>query len=543
MIKELHIAEEEINGMINKHNNVQNGFKEYGLLDSKWLENYINYLKNSNNNQMKGISFSKDDIFGKTELKDYSYIDDKMQFKFKVNFSFISKKGLFLISEHNNNEKEKNFIKNFFDNLIIGGGCIIKKDFSGQAPYSHIILYKGNKNNNIDYVIKIGDKKRREEALNYILNNNIWKYLKKIEYKEEDEYKEIYDDKKKIIGFIVRNGNPERIEELKRLERVMIQNESLIKNNLQNMNYNNINLLNNNINKAFGNIIETDKINNFNNNMNQINFISNINQKNNSYINNNFRNYQNNYMINNSDNNNFNICFNQNKNFYNNQFSNALGNGYNDNQINNFNDNIIFNNQKEKEKDNKISELLKSNTELNNRIFLLENELNQEKVKNTILNNKINDLQNELNKSEKKNKEEADDNKILREKINSYKNTANNNSLITKLMEIMDELKIKEKKLNNIKSQLKFELDEGEKLMTIIFSSTKQDCLQSFICKNTDQFSRLESLLYQKGEYKNYKQIENYFLVGGRKINRYETLEENGIKNNDIITLVKMVEE
>jgi len=72
-------------------------------------------------------------------------------------------------------------------------------------------------------------------------------------------------------------------------------------------------------------------------------------------------------------------------------------------------------------------------------------------------------LQNELNKCEKKNKEEADDNKILREKINSYKNTANNNSLITNLMEIMDELKIKEKKLNNIKSQLKFELDEGEK--------------------------------------------------------------------------------
>lgn len=72
-------------------------------------------------------------------------------------------------------------------------------------------------------------------------------------------------------------------------------------------------------------------------------------------------------------------------------------------------------------------------------------------------------MQNELNKCEKKNKEEADDNKILREKINSYKNTANNNSLITNLMEIMDELKIKEKKLNNIKSQLKFELDEGEK--------------------------------------------------------------------------------
>ena len=47
--------------------------------------------------------------------------------------------------------------------------------------------------------IKIEEKKRREEDRNYILKNNIWNYLKKIDYKEEDEYKEIYDDKKKSL--------------------------------------------------------------------------------------------------------------------------------------------------------------------------------------------------------------------------------------------------------------------------------------------------------------------------------------------------------
>ncbi len=67
--------------------------------------------------------------------------------------------------------------------------------------------------------------------------------------------------------------------------------------------------------------------------------------------------------------------------------------------------------------------------------------------------------------------------------------------------------------------------------------------MQSFICKNTDQFTRIESLLYEIEEYKQYKLIDNYFLVGGRKINRYQTLEENGIKNSDLITLVKMVED
>ena len=199
MIKELFKTEEEINGMINKPNSVENGFKEYGLIKSKWLENYIKYLNNSYNNQMEVISFSRKDIFGENDLKDYSYIDKSMQFSFISNFSLVSKKALFLISEHNNNEKEKNDIKNFLHYIIIGGGCIIKRDFNGKAPYSHIILYKENKNNNIDYIIKIEEKKRREEDRNYILKNNIWNYLKKIDYKEEDEYKEIYDDKKKSL--------------------------------------------------------------------------------------------------------------------------------------------------------------------------------------------------------------------------------------------------------------------------------------------------------------------------------------------------------
>ena len=32
-------------------------------------------------------------------------------------------------------------------------------------------------------------------------------------------------------------------------------------------------------------------------------------------------------------------------------------------------------------------------------------------------------------------------------------------------------------------------------------------------------------------------ETENYFLVGGSKINRNKTLEQNNIKNDDVITL------
>ena len=38
--------------------------------------------------------------------------------------------------------------------------------------------------------------------------------------------------------------------------------------------------------------------------------------------------------------------------------------------------------------------------------------------------------------------------------------------------------------------------------MSVIFISTKQNILGSFICKNMDKFSRVENLLYEIEEYK-----------------------------------------
>ena len=42
-------------------------------------------------------------------------------------------------------------------------------------------------------------------------------------------------------------------------------------------------------------------------------------------------------------------------------------------------------------------------------------------------------------------------------------------------------------------------------------------------------------MLYNK--YPKYTDTENYFLVSGKKVNKHKTLENNNIKNNDIITL------
>ena len=71
--------------------------------------------------------------------------------------------------------------------------------------------------------------------------------------------------------------------------------------------------------------------------------------------------------------------------------------------------------------------------------------------------------------------------------------------------------------------------------MTIIFISSDQNIISSFICKNTHNFKFLENKFYQK--YSEYKYLDNIFFSNGKKIDKNKSLDENEIKNNDIITI------
>ena len=57
----------------------------------------------------------------------------------------------------------------------------------------------------------------------------------------------------------------------------------------------------------------------------------------------------------------------------------------------------------------------------------------------------------------------------------------------------------------------------------------------SIIGKNTDKFVRLEEKIYE--DYPEYKDEETYFMKNGEKIKRFKSLDENNIKNNDILML------
>ena len=204
-----------------------------------------------------------------------------------------------------------------------------------------------------------------------------------------------------------------------------------------------------------------------------------------------------------------------------------------------FNRNLITNEKKEKEV------LPDDNYNKNNKeIDKLNNLLKEEKLKNENLSKKNEILEKEL-------KKEKDENKLIKEKlkqldlelskkikeldIEKNKNHENFNNLNNINI-------IKDKEINELKEKLSrypFELNEGEKMMTINFISDNQKISNfSLICKNTDIFNNIEKRLYE--EFQEFYGSENYFTIHGNKINKFKSLDENNIKNNDVIILNKI---
>ena len=132
--------------------------------------------------------------------------------------------------------------------------------------------------------------------------------------------------------------------------------------------------------------------------------------------------------------------------------------------------------------------------------------------------NEINELLNEI-------KNFYDFQNINKDKDNSCKDF-----IIKELYNEID--KIKEKL-----SRYPFELSNGEKLISVIFTSSDQNMFYSIICKNTQKFIELEQKLYN--DYPEYSESNNYFMINGNIVNKDKSLDENKIRNNDIIILTQ----
>ena len=161
---------------------------------------------------------------------------------------------------------------------------------------------------------------------------------------------------------------------------------------------------------------------------------------------------------------------------------------------------------------------------------LIEN-LKEEKNKNLLLEKEVSNLKNKLYIIRKK----FENLKIINRLDYELKTKLNKIDSKESLIKIILE---KEKEVKEMKAKLlrfPFELNEKEKLMTIIFTSVDEKLLFSVIWKNTDKFNIIENKLYE--EYPIYYESENYFTVNGSKINKAKSLVDNKIYNNDVILL------
>ena len=204
--------------------------------------------------------------------------------------------------------------------------------------------------------------------------------------------------------------------------------------------------------------------------------------------------------------------------------------------ITNKNNKPISKNENKKSK-NEISK--------DNEIERLKRELKEEKEKNKNLENIINELRTKNKNDTQKLKNEI---KSYVEKIEKMKNdiqklSSENNNLKDKMKgqytkNNSDEIISLYKRIDDLNAKLKrypFILEEGEKIMSIIFTSVDQNLNYSMICKNTDTINQLESKLYQ--EYSKLDRAHYYFICNGNVLNKFEKLEKLKIKNGDIIVL------
>ena len=148
--------------------------------------------------------------------------------------------------------------------------------------------------------------------------------------------------------------------------------------------------------------------------------------------------------------------------------------------------------------------------------------------------------------------EEKRKNKILFDENNNLKNINKKlNEEIISLKQYKEQIKLLKYQINkkNIEIQ-NYQLNNnykddigitsikpGEVVLAISFVSMGNQDIGHYavVCKNTDLFVRLEEKLYN--DYPQFKNYETYFEVKTKRIKRFKTLDENKIKNGDVINI------
>ena len=147
-----------------------------------------------------------------------------------------------------------------------------------------------------------------------------------------------------------------------------------------------------------------------------------------------------------------------------------------------------------------------------------------------------------LNEERKKNQDLINENSNLKNIIINLKSELAQkdeikNLLENQLIKAKEELQKYQSKNFIQTGDSMISINPGDKILGVNFVSMGNNDIGHFhlICKNTDLFVSLEARLYES--YPQFKDFETYFEVKTKRIKRFKTLDENGIKSNDIINI------
>ena len=175
-----------------------------------------------------------------------------------------------------------------------------------------------------------------------------------------------------------------------------------------------------------------------------------------------------------------------------------------------------------------------SNSSFNFHDNLNNHSINKNKIHQ--YESEIEELKKKLNEETIKKENEIEElKKQLNEEINKNKKTKKENC---KLWQQKQMFKIIDEKLRYSKENWKNELNPGETLLEINFikKGKENDGCYKYSCKNNELFVRLEERFYK--DYPELKEYDINFAINGQKIKRFKTIDENQIKNNDLIEFV-----
>ena len=219
-LNELLNSEQEIKNSLTNNNSVENKYKNYGLLDKNWLDNYKNDLYNILYNKTRNeLNFNINFICPKKKTETYRHYKNQknnkkafnlIKYTFPTNFILVSEKFINLLSMNLNQEIEKTELKKCIYPLIISGYCIIIQDPNNGAD-NYITIYDENKGNSIDYALRIYNKEEMKNNIDLILKHGLRYYFNHMGLSFRLEYQKIQIDEK-IIGSCFRNCDIERIK-------------------------------------------------------------------------------------------------------------------------------------------------------------------------------------------------------------------------------------------------------------------------------------------------------------------------------------------